>query len=614
MGKATGSTSVGRPFLRRNQRRSLRGHDRRRPDFRLERLEERRLLAFDLIAAYAQAERPFFLAGSPAEMLEAAPQEITLRFTPGSKINPATLGSISIVRSGGTTDPLGNGNDVAVMPGSIVVESAPNENEVVIRFAETLPDDSYRIAVGPGLSSTGTIGSVNASSFDFRLDRGAFVQSVVPQPTASINRDGVYQLIHARGQIQVWFNTEDPLAQASAENPAFYRLQRIDPVTNEPIGEVNFPTQVEYRADLGRSTIWFRESLKQEGLFRLDIGGADTLEPVVFAAGSDDNSSFTTALQLGTLTAAGVLIDAEIESSPTVATPAGDLGLPSQPGSVDEPGHRDLPVDSGGHGLPYATVDPASGIAVIPYNFQHVIGTDPQGNTLFNVITDAQKQRAREIFELFSLEAGVRFVETVDQGLLVATGDLRAFSPTVPVESVAGLGGPGAGALMNSNINWGDSEYGGSWFRVAMHEIGHALSLDHSYDLNSIMGAGLSGEPVFPGDYDFVHLQQLFPQSGSDVDVYAFGVAEQGRFSAETIVSRPGRPITSYLDSVISLYQEDANGVRVLIARNDDYYGRDSLVGLRSRSRQVLRRRNQHLKHGVRPVSERLWGQRPQRR
>ncbi len=583
MRKAPRSSSVGRLFSRKSRGGQGRPRNRKRPDFRLERLEERRLLAFDLIAAYAQSERPFFLAGSPAEVLEAAPQEITLRFTPGTKVDSTTLGSISIVRSGGATDSFGNGNDVAVMPGSIVVESAPNENEVVIRFAETLPDDSYRIVVGPGLTSQGSVGSVNASSFDFRLDRGAFVQSVVPQPTASINRDGVYQLVHARGQIQVWFNLEDPLAQASAENPAFYRLQRIDPLTNEPIGEVSFPTQVEYRADLGRATIWYREPLKQEGLFRLDIGGSDTLEPVVFTAGSDDNSSFTTARQLGALTARGAIVDAAIESRPTVATPAGALGLPSQPGSVDEPGHRELPVDSGAHGLPYATVDPASGITVIPYNFQHVIGADPQGNTLFNVITDAQKQRAREIFELFSLEAGVRFVETADQGLLVATGDLRAFSPTVPVESVAGLGGPGAGALMNSNINWGDSEYGGSWFRVAMHEIGHALGLEHSYDLNSIMGADLGGEPVFPGDYDFVHLRQLFPQSGSDVDVYAFEVAETGRFSAETIISRPGQPITSTLDSVISLYREQiVNGqpVRTLVARNDDYYGRDSFVGL----------------------------------
>ena len=539
-------------------------------------------MAFDLIAAYAQSEQPFFVSGSPAEMLKSAPQEITLRFTPGAKINSATLGSISIVRSGGATDPLGNGNDIAVVPGSMVVESAPNENQVIVRFAETLPDDVYRITVGPGLSAEAAVGSVNASEFDFQLDRGAFVQSVVPQPTASINRDGVYQLIHARGQIQVWFNIEDPLAQASAENPGFYRLQQIDPESNEPIGEVAFPTEVEYRADLGRSTIWFREPLKQEGMFRLDIGGADGIPPVEFQAGSDENSSFTTALQLGTLTAAGVVIEAAIESRPTVSTPAGVLGLPSQFGTIDEPGHRDLPVDSGDHGLPYLTVDPATGITVIQYNFGPEIGTDPQGNTLYNVITETQKQRAREILELYSLYSGVRFVETADQGMLVATGDLRAFSPAVPVDSVAGLGGPGFGALMSSAINWGDSEYGGSWFKVAMHEIGHALGLSHSYDLNSIMGAGLDGEPVFPGDYDIEHLRQLYPASGSDVDVYAFEIATAGGFSAQTIISRPGQPVTSYLDSVISLYREDVvNGqaLRTLIARNDNFYGRDSFVG-----------------------------------
>ena len=43
---------------------------------------------------------------------------------------------------------------------------------------------------------------------------------------------------------------------------------------------------------------------------------------------------------------------------------------------------------------------------------QLVVERDPQGNLLQNVITEAQKQRAREIFELSSLGSGVRFVET----------------------------------------------------------------------------------------------------------------------------------------------------------------------------------------------------------
>ena len=273
MRKTQRSSSVGRLFSRNYRGRSGRSGRQRRPDFRLEQLEARRLLAFDLIAAYAQSERPFFLAGSPAEILTAAPQEITLQFTPGAKITPATLGNISIVRSGGAGDPFGNGNDRTMFPGAIVVGDAPTENLVIVRFADPLPDDTYQITVGPGLMAQETLGASSPTAFDFRLDRAAFVQSVVPQPTASILRDGAYELIHARGQIQVWFNIEDPLIRSSAESPGFYRLQQIAPETNADIGEVAFPTAVEYRADLGRATLWFREPLKQEGLFRLDIGG-----------------------------------------------------------------------------------------------------------------------------------------------------------------------------------------------------------------------------------------------------------------------------------------------------------------------------------------------------
>ena len=123
-----------------------------------------------------------------------------------------------------------------------------------------------------------------------------------------------------------------------------------------------------------------------------------------------------------------------------------------------------------------------------------------------------------------------------------------------------------------------------SWGNLAfIHEIGHALGLDHSYDVPSIMGGALPGEAVFPGDYDSVHLRQLYQPNGSDIDVYQFELSEAGTFSAETVIARPSQTIASKLDSVLSLYkQEIVNGktVRTLVARNDDYYGRDSFIGL----------------------------------
>ena len=246
-----------------------------------------------MVAAYAQSDMPFYSIGQSATTLTEAPEEITLRFTLGSKIDASTLGSISIVRSGGANDPLSNANDIAVMPGSILRDSAPNENHVIIRFAETLPDDTYQIIIGPGLKTETPAVAVTLTSFAFRLDRAAVVKAVVPQPTASTIDDDGYELTQARNEVVVYFNAEDPLQAESAVNPESYRLQQIDADTNVDIGAVIRPTNVVYDPEFARATLYFQNGeLETEGLFRLEIGGGDRPVPVVYPAeqsGSDDN-------------------------------------------------------------------------------------------------------------------------------------------------------------------------------------------------------------------------------------------------------------------------------------------------------------------------------------
>ncbi len=56
------------------------------------------------------------------------------------------------------------------------------------------------------------------------------------------------------------------------------------------------------------------------------------------------------------------------------------------------------------------------------YNFQDVIGVLPSGADAFNSITEIQKQRAREIFEIYSQIAGIQFIETEAEGMTIATG------------------------------------------------------------------------------------------------------------------------------------------------------------------------------------------------
>ena len=86
-------------------------------------------------------------ADSPT--LHVAPQELTFRFTEGQSIDPTTLSGIQITRAGANGqfyDPVTNPNDkddVVITPGWVGVGDKPNE--VIVRFAENLPDDIYQV-------------------------------------------------------------------------------------------------------------------------------------------------------------------------------------------------------------------------------------------------------------------------------------------------------------------------------------------------------------------------------------------------------------------------------------------------------------------------------------
>ena len=159
------------------------------------------------------------------------------------------------------------------------------------------------------------------------------------------------------------------------------------------------------------------------------------------------------------------------------------------PGASDEPGHRAISEQIQTHLLQPA--DSENGIATIFYNFRGDYGSDPAGNKLSNLITAEQKTRAREAFELWGQAIGVQFVETVSQGIVVATGDLRALSPGV----ITGRGAPLAlsglnpvtgqpTVILDNAENWyvafgasDDPLRPDSWFEIAMREIGRTLGL-----------------------------------------------------------------------------------------------------------------------------------------
>ena len=289
-----------------------------------------------------------------------------------------------------------------------------------------------------------------------------------------------------------------------------------------------------YYAEVGTSTT-------TTGSYLLNISTTAML------ASSDKNSSYASASNLGSLGAAGATVVASIDSSLSIP-------VPPLPGD-DTPGHRNIPAEAHGGGSGTTPATPG-GIAVIRYNFADVYGFDPQGNILHNQITAGQKQRTREIFEIFSRYAGIQSEETANSGFQIVTGDLRALDPTIPVNSVAGLGG-GSPIIINALGTLGsDDVYDGAWMSVAFHEIGHSLGLGHTTDLHSLQsGNGNSVTAETPtSDYDNQHLASLYSPFSNDIDLYKFTVSQAGRISAG-IAAELQTP-TSKLDSVLTLFRD----------------------------------------------------------
>ena len=527
------------------------------------------------------------------QILHVAPTQLTFRFdeTPPA-LDPSTIPANIVITRSGLDGVFGNGNDVVIQPGYIGV--GESSNEAIVRFAATLPDDVYRIdAYGERL--------------DFELDLGAQVTAVVPQPIQRIGG----ALTQARDQIVVYFNNDD-LDPASAQDPRFYQLIFTnDTATNTDDGPVHRPISVQYDAG-GRSRgadVFGAAGGVVDGT--RDLSFADWHRrsgPVAAAAHRAGPAMPVPALRppstWGRLGAARSL-SAQIEDR--------ELYPLEFPGGNNDPGHRDLPLGVGQpahsrHDLarrqPRADARTTRrGSRKIGFVFRDSYGFDPFGVPLRNLITEPQRQRTREIFELYGQYIGAQFFE-VDQTTLpdlvaaeipffsIATGDMRAVDPVVVtgpggVEGIAGgvldpelgrgsdgdrgRGGAVRGFLRRHLVSGGDGDWSATCWAPATPTTCRPGTITSDQVI-----AGYTPEPMFPGDNDIVHAQHLFRPEGRDIDMYRFELTETGLFTAETMAERLFD--VSQLDTVLNLYREDSAGNRVLVSRNDDYFSNDSFI------------------------------------
>lgn len=453
-------------------------------------------------------------------------------------LETATLGHLeastySPIRVQGT-------NDRMITPGTVLVGSSPNENEVTMRFAEALKDDLYRIEIfgfdDParsivGLRNVGTSGAGSGDLFrptqegtrqdtiDFRLDLGPQVTAVVPQPVV---REGT-QLRQRRNEIVVYFDSDKLLVEngsdnkptsRSVENPAFYQLIFTRDTVRNTDDTYFQPQSVRYNALTNTATLLFASDLTDLAggvggnvTYRLRIGTRET-QPISPSRqnATEVGSTFDTSMNLGTVGSASIAQTSLILSGAIDPKPL----LLDLLGASSDPGHRQLlqgNIDNlEDHINSNFGGDVIDGAKTIYYNFRSQYAQELGGSALTNAINDQQKNRAREVLSLWSKYIGVQFVETNDLGLTLAVGQFSSLNvvpstqlvtmPSIqtgvaPNVTLAETGRVRVDPTFNDSLivlsattNWGN-QYGESFSRVMAASVGLALGLTNGGDLAS---------------------------------------------------------------------------------------------------------------------------------
>lgn len=518
------------------------------------------------------------------------------------------------------------GDDVTITPS--FVGFGDSDREVIIRFAETLPDDSYLIDIlgtGPfALRNVNGLAFNNGvnQSIRFDLDLGTTVQSVVPQPVVRASNGSLSQL---RNQIHVYFNDDD-LNLTEVVKPIYYQLVYSRDTISAVDDVVFLPSVVSYDATLNRVALTFNRNLDALAdsrgnilplaTLRLRVGNEQNSTSTQVQSTSerkeigpqsvqrlDAGSRFDNAVDLATdlggawasvgpvaNIAKSAIINGRIENSAINPFPL------DFPGANDEQGNRNNRYQQ--HIVKSRDQD---GILVANYNFESLLGTANQSQQL-NSITETQKGMVRQIMSLYEKYLGIRFVESDSLGFTIAVGDMQAISDLTaftPVEP----NGPGglsyatgplaarpsqlATIIDIQDFNEADqNQFGTQLFAAFMRGIGVLLGLGNADELPPFTVQSnlisLTPEAVFPGNADVIHGQFALRPESKDIDLYRFSIPSGGgRLNLQ--VSAERQPDSSLLDASLRLYRNEGTSSAsrwVEIAANEDYFSKDPRISL----------------------------------
>ncbi len=484
-----------------------------------------------------------------------------------------------------TADTLSATDNTIILPESVAYDAVGNH--AVLTFANDIPTGTYRLRIGTSNESNGSIAdAINVgtlfSSAGFShtgfigdedgtddVDLYAVDLSVATALTVSVDPDANLDAV-----IEI-FNSSGVLVSTVVNASAADVLEMV----TIPLGPGVFYVGVSSEGNESYTPVDGAGNTggTSSGSYRIDLAVTASV------SASDTNSSYATATDLGVLGVAETVLSSQIEPQTSVL-------VPLYPGATDEPGHREIPAEVHGSASPPGTgLTAPDAIDTIEYYFPVQYGTNPSGLPLFNEITENQKERTREIFEIFASLYGIEVRETTGSGLQIITGDPREIHSIAPITSSFYSGNR---VIISGFIDHGSSPFGGGWFDLALENIGRAIGpgrpigptffsvtgSEGSFELPSVAGNGTLGEDEYPGNHDIVHGMQYNRPDANDIDMYRFDVREAGTITAEIVAERLS--MSSLLDSSLRLYREEADGTRTLVSQNDDYFGDDAFIEL----------------------------------